>query len=274
MRGPHRRVQRRVLRLRQAARHRGDDDEALQLADEANLKGKINAMFLGEHLNSTEDRAVLHVATRAPRAKVINVDGKNVPDVWDVLDKIKDFTEKARTAVARAHRAGHLLVAIGIGGSSSVPLRAHRAAHLRRGGGGRWAGSLLPTSTVDVARSLNVRDFETTLVVVVSKTFTTAETMLNARTVRQWIIASSARRLSRSTWSRCQPTSSSSASSASTPTTRLRFGIGSEVGTPCAPRWGCSRCRSSTVSKRWRSRKGRGTSTSTSPPRRSRRTFR
>ena len=67
------------------------------LAEAADLKNKINAMFSGEAINTTEDRAVLHVATRAPRNKVINVDGKNVvPDVWEVLDKIKDFSEKVR----------------------------------------------------------------------------------------------------------------------------------------------------------------------------------
>ena len=90
-----------------------------ELADEANLRGKINAMFSGEHINSTEDRAVLHVATRAPRNKVINVDGKNiVPDVWDVLDKIKDFTEKVRNGEWLGHTGKPLtsVVAIGIGG--------------------------------------------------------------------------------------------------------------------------------------------------------------
>ena len=67
------------------------------LAEAADLKGKINSMFSGEAINTTEDRAVLHVATRAPRGKVINVDGKNVvPDVWETLDKINDFTEKVR----------------------------------------------------------------------------------------------------------------------------------------------------------------------------------
>ena len=196
-----------------------------ELADEANLRGKINAMFSGEHINSTEDRAVLHVATRAPRNKVINVDGKNiVPDVWDVLDKIKDFTEKVRNGEWLGHTGKPLtsVVAIGIGGSFLGPLFVHTAlrtcGEAADGARGRQLRFLANVDPVDVARSLNGLDPETTLVVVVSKvsfyffissslhlrvgdwtdlvmfccvqTFTTAETMLNARTVRQWIIAS------------------------------------------------------------------------------------
>ena len=147
-----------------------------ELADEANLRGKINAMFSGEHINSTEDRAVLHVATRAPRNKVINVDGKNiVPDVWDVLDKIKDFTEKVRNGEWLGHTGKPLtsVVAIGIGGSFLGPLFVHTAlrtcGEAADGARGRQLRFLANVDPVDVARSLNGLDPETTLVVVVSK---------------------------------------------------------------------------------------------------------
>ena len=167
-----------------------------KLADAADLKGKINAMFSGEHINSTEDRAVLHVATRAPKDKVINVDGKNVvPDVHEVLDKIKDFTEKVRKGewVGATGKPLTSVVAVGIGGSFLGPLFVHTSlrtcAEAAEGARGRQLRFLANVDPVDVARSLNGLDPETTLVVVVSKTFTTAETMLNARTVRQWIIA-------------------------------------------------------------------------------------
>jgi glucose-6-phosphate isomerase len=115
------------------------------LADAADLKGKINAMFSGEHINSTEDRAVLHVATRAPKDKVINVDGKNVvPDVHEVLDKIKDFTDKVRNGewVGATGKPLTSVVAVGIGGSFLGPLFVHTSLkNVRRGGGGRARAS-------------------------------------------------------------------------------------------------------------------------------------
>merc|ERR1712216_970165 len=167
------------------------------LARAAGVKEKINAMFNGEAINSTENRAVLHVATRAPKDKVINVDGKNVvPDVHDVLDKIKDFSERVRNGewVGETGKPLKDVVAIGIGGSFLGPLFVHtslrtnpEAADEARGRQLRFLANVDP---VDVARSLNGLDPETTLVIVVSKTFTTAETMLNARTVRAWIRAS------------------------------------------------------------------------------------
>jgi len=167
------------------------------LARASGVKEKINAMFSGEAINSTENRAVLHVATRAPKDKVINVDGKNVvPDVHDVLEKIQDFSDRVRNGEWLGATGKPLtnVVAIGIGGSFLGPLFVHtalrtnpEAAEYARGRQLRFLANVDP---VDVARSLNGLDPETTLVVVVSKTFTTAETMLNARTVRAWIRAS------------------------------------------------------------------------------------
>lgn len=164
------------------------------LAEEAKLKDRIAAMFAGEHINVTEDRAVLHVALRAPREEVIKSDGKNVvPEVWDVLDKIKGFTERVRSGewVGATGKPLTDVVAIGIGGSFLGPLFIHTALQTEPGTAeaarGRRLRFLSNVDPIDVANSLDKLHQETTLVVVVSKTFTTAETMLNARTVRTWI---------------------------------------------------------------------------------------
>ncbi|KAL2456171.1 Glucose-6-phosphate isomerase [Forsythia ovata] len=166
------------------------------LAEAAHLKEKINRMFNGERINSTENRPVLHIALRAPRDSVINSDGKNVvPDVWQVLDKIRDFSERVRSG-AWVGDTGKVLkdvIAIGIGGSFLGPLFVHtslqtdpEAIEFARGRQLRFLANVDP---IDVARNIAGLNPETTLVVVVSKTFTTAETMLNARTLREWISA-------------------------------------------------------------------------------------
>eukprot|EP00850_Spirogloea_muscicola_P017527 SM000151S01515 [mRNA] locus=s151:358027:363970:+ [translate_table: standard] len=166
----------------------------LALAQEAKVKEKIDAMFSGEHLNATEDRAVLHVALRAPRDKTIMADGKNVvPEVWEVLDKIKAFTDRVRSGewVGATGKPLTDVVAIGIGGSFLGPLFVHTALATEpstlSAAEGRSLHFLSNVDPIDVANALHGLNQETTLVVVVSKTFTTAETMLNARTVRTWI---------------------------------------------------------------------------------------
>ncbi|XP_076895319.1 glucose-6-phosphate isomerase, cytosolic 2B-like [Bidens hawaiensis] len=164
------------------------------LAEEARLKQKINSMFNGEHINSTENRSVLHVALRASKDATINSDGKNVvPDVWKVLDKIKEFSDKVRSGswVGATGKSLTNVIAIGIGGSFLGPLFVHTALQTdpvaSKSAGGRQLRFLANVDPVDVARNISGLDPETTLVVVVSKTFTTAETMLNARTLREWI---------------------------------------------------------------------------------------
>jgi len=169
-------------------------DKLLALAEQADLQGKIRSMFSGEHINSTEDRAVLHPALRAPASEVIMADGKNVvPDVHEVLDKIKVFSDLVRDGewVGASGKPLINVVAIGIGGSFLGPLFVDTALRtnpesmeLARGRKLRFLANVDP---VDVANALSEFDPEQTLVVVVSKTFTTAETMLNARTVRTWI---------------------------------------------------------------------------------------
>lgn len=165
-----------------------------KLAEQAKLKAKIDAMFGGEHINVTEDRSVLHVALRARRDEKIYADGVNVvPEVWEVLDKIKDFTDKVRSGEWKGATGEELtdVVAIGIGGSFLGPLFAHTALRTDQEASGLAYGRqlrfLANVDPVDVARALNGLRQETTLIVVVSKTFTTAETMLNARTVRTWL---------------------------------------------------------------------------------------
>ncbi|KAL6574311.1 hypothetical protein OROHE_001215 [Orobanche hederae] len=166
------------------------------LAEAARLKEKIDQMFKGERINITENRSVLHVALRAPRDSVINSDGKNVvPDVWQVLDKIKDFSDRVRNGawVGATGKVLENVIAVGIGGSFLGPLFVHtalqtdpEAAEFARG---RKLHFLANVDPIDVARNIAGLNPETTLVVVVSKTFTTAETMLNARTLREWISA-------------------------------------------------------------------------------------
>ncbi|KAG9451630.1 hypothetical protein H6P81_011595 [Aristolochia fimbriata] len=167
-----------------------------KLAEAAHLKEKINRMYDGEHVNSTEDRAVLHVALRASRDTVINSDGKNVvPEVWKVLDKIAEFSERVRSGawVGSTGKALMNVIAVGIGGSFLGPLFVHTALQTDPEAvacaKGRQLRFLANVDPIDVAQNITGLDPETTLVVVVSKTFTTAETMLNARTLKEWIIA-------------------------------------------------------------------------------------
>lgn len=169
-------------------------DKLYQLAEAAQLNNKINRMYNGEKINSTENRSVLHVALRAPRDAVINSDGKNVvPEVWKVLDKIKEFSETIRSGswVGATGKVLKDVVAVGIGGSFLGPLFVHTALQTDleaiECARGRQLRFLANVDPIDVAKSITGLNPETTLVVVVSKTFTTAETMLNARTLREWI---------------------------------------------------------------------------------------
>mmetsp|Transcript_41488 Transcript_41488/g.98301 ORF Transcript_41488/g.98301 Transcript_41488/m.98301 type:complete len:571 (+) Transcript_41488:274-1986(+) len=166
----------------------------VQLAEEVKVKEKVEAMFRGERINATEGRAVLHTALRASRDDVVLDQGVNVvPMVWEVLDRIRALSDSVRSGERRGSTGKPLtdVVAIGIGGSFLGPLFVHtaltadpEAAEAARGRRLRFIANVDP---VDLASKLHDLDPETTLVVVVSKTFTTAETMLNARTVRTWL---------------------------------------------------------------------------------------
>lgn len=171
-------------------------DKLFKLAEAAKLKEKIDKMFKGEKINTTENRSVLHVALRAPRDAVINSDGVNVvPEVWAVKDKIKQFSETFRSGswVGATGKPLTNVVSVGIGGSFLGPLFVHTALQTdpeaAESAKGRQLRFLANVDPVDVARSIKDLDPATTLVVVVSKTFTTAETMLNARTIKEWIVS-------------------------------------------------------------------------------------
>ena len=166
------------------------------LAEKQDLKGKIQAMVTGEKINFTEDRAVLHTALRADRSEIgtILVDGMDVVhEVHDVLDQIKAFTEGVRSGQLRGYTGKRFrnIVSVGIGGSYLGPEFLHECLKTEPEGINAALGYnlrfLSNVDPVDVERTCADLDPEETLIVVVSKTFTTAETMLNARTMRQWL---------------------------------------------------------------------------------------
>jgi glucose-6-phosphate isomerase len=170
-------------------------DLLVDLAREAGLARRIKAMANGEKINATENRAVLHMALRAPHRKSIVVDGKDVvPEVHAVLDRIKAFSKEVRTGKWKGATGKKLtdVVSIGIGGSYLGPEFVYEAMRTdpdcMKAARRRSLRFLANVDPIDVARALDGLDPERTLVIVVSKTFTTAETMLNARTVRKWIV--------------------------------------------------------------------------------------
>jgi glucose-6-phosphate isomerase len=161
----------------------------LALAEAAEVPQRLQALLSGERVNVTEDRAVLHTALRAPRGTVVEVDGHDVvPDVHAVLDRMAAFAEQVRSGRWRGAtgEAIETVVSIGIGGSDLGPAMAYQALRHRADGPEvRYVSNVDPT---DVAEALDGLDPARTLVVVVSKTFTTLETLANARTVRAWLV--------------------------------------------------------------------------------------
>jgi len=162
----------------------------LQLADESGLRGRIDAMFRGEKINVTENRAVLHVALRAPRGASILVDGENVvPQVHAVLDKMADFSGRVRSGVWKGHTGKRIrnVINIGIGGSDLGPVMAYEALkhYSDRTMTFRFVSNVDGT---DFAEAVHDLDPAETLFVVSSKTFTTLETMTNAQTARDWLL--------------------------------------------------------------------------------------
>jgi len=161
-----------------------------QLAEECDLRGRIDAMFRGEKINITEKRAVLHVALRAPKNATILVDGKNVvPAVHDVLDKMAAFSNRIRSGEWVGHTGKRIrnIINIGIGGSDLGPVMAYEALrhYTDRDLTFRFVSNIDGTDFVEATRDLNQAD---TLFIVSSKTFTTLETMTNAQTARDWLL--------------------------------------------------------------------------------------
>jgi len=170
-----------------------DDTLALlrRLAEECGLRERIDAMFRGDKINVTEARAVLHVALRAPRGASIIVDGKNVvPEVHAVLDAMADFATRVRSGAWKGHTGKRIrnVVNIGIGGSDLGPVMAYEALkhYSDRAMAFRFVSNVDGTDFVEATRDLDPAE---TLFIVSSKTFTTLETMTNAESARQWLLA-------------------------------------------------------------------------------------
>ena len=160
----------------------------LQLAEQSDLRGRIDAMFRGDKINITEQRAVLHVALRAPRDASILVEGKNVvPDVHAVLDKMAEFSNRVRSGAWKGHTGKPIrnIINIGIGGSDLGPVMAYEALkhYSERSTTFRFVSNVDGT---DFAEAVHDLDPTETLFIVSSKTFTTLETMTNAQSARDW----------------------------------------------------------------------------------------
>src|SRR6202050_4345981 len=167
-------------------------DETLRLlialAEESGLRQRIDAMFRGEKINVTENRAVLHVALRAPKGTSIIVDGENVvPQVHAVLDKMAAFSERVRSGAWKGHTGKPIrnVINIGIGGSDLGPVMAYEALkhYSERTLTFRFVSNIDGT---DFAEAVQDLDPSETLFIISSKTFTTLETMTNAHTARDW----------------------------------------------------------------------------------------
>jgi len=163
----------------------------VQLAEECELHARIAAMFRGEKINVTEDRAVLHVALRAPKGASIVVDGTNVvPEVHAVLDRMTDFANRVRSGAWTGHTGKRIrnVINIGIGGSDLGPVMAYEALkhYSDRSLTFRFVSNVDGTDLVEATRDLEPTE---TLFVVSSKTFTTLETMTNAQSARDWLLA-------------------------------------------------------------------------------------
>lgn len=175
------------------SKHRVMDEtiqRLLALANECGLRERIDAMFRGDKINVTEDRAVLHTALRAPRDARIIVDGENVvPHVHAVLDRMADFSERVRSGdwLGYTGRRIRNIINIGIGGSDLGPVMAYEAlrAYSQRDLTFRFVSNVDGTDFAEATRDLDPAE---TLFIISSKTFTTLETMTNAQTAREWTL--------------------------------------------------------------------------------------
>jgi glucose-6-phosphate isomerase len=163
----------------------------LALADAVGLRDRIDAMFRGEKINVSERRAVLHVALRAPRGASFVVDGENVvPEVHAVLDRMAAFSDRIRSGAWQGHTGKRIrnVVNIGIGGSDLGPVMAYEALkhYSDRAMTFRFVSNVDGTDLAEAVRDLDAAE---TLFIVSSKTFTTLETMTNARAARAWALA-------------------------------------------------------------------------------------
>jgi glucose-6-phosphate isomerase len=163
----------------------------LNLAKESGLRAKLDAMFRGDKINITENRAVLHVALRAPQGERILVDGEDVvPGVHAVLDKMSAFSDRVRSGQWKGHTGKKIrtVINIGIGGSDLGPVMAYEALkhYSQRDLAFRFVSNVDGTDFAEAVRDLNADE---TLFLVASKTFTTQETMTNAHSAREWLLS-------------------------------------------------------------------------------------
>src|SRR4051812_29017309 len=176
------------------SKHRVTDETIgllVGLAEACGLRERIDAMFRGDRINVTEDRSVLHVALRAPRGESIVVDGTNVVDqIHEVLDRMRAFADRVRSGDWVGHTGKRIrnVVNIGIGGSDLGPVMANEALrhYSERSMTFRFVSNVDGTDFAEATRDLDPAE---TLFLVASKTFTTQETMTNARTARAWCLA-------------------------------------------------------------------------------------
>jgi glucose-6-phosphate isomerase len=163
----------------------------LQLAHESGLRERLDAMFRGDRINISENRAVLHVALRAPRGSAIMHDGQNVvPEVHAVLDKMVDFAHRVRSGAWKGQTGKRIrnVINVGIGGSDLGPVMAYEALkhYSERTMTFRFVSNVDGTDFIEAVRDLDPAE---TLFIISSKTFTTLETMTNAHTARDWLLA-------------------------------------------------------------------------------------
>ncbi len=163
----------------------------LELAQQVGLRERTEAMFKGEKINITENRAVLHVALRAPKSESIVVDGEDVvPEVHKVLDKMAGFAERVRSGEWKGHTGKRIknVINVGIGGSDLGPVMAYEALkhYSQRDMTFRFVSNVDGT---DFAEAVQDLDAEETMFLIASKTFTTLETMTNAHSARDWALS-------------------------------------------------------------------------------------
>jgi glucose-6-phosphate isomerase len=162
----------------------------VRLAEERGLRERIDAMFRGDKINTTENRAVLHTALRAPRGQKIVVDGQDVvPAVHEVLDKMAAFADRVRSGQWLGHTGKKIrnVINIGIGGSDLGPVMAYEALKFYSDRSLRFA-FVSNVDSDDFAEAVHGLDPAETLFIISSKTFTTLETMTNAHTAREWVL--------------------------------------------------------------------------------------
>ena len=216
----------------------------VELAEESGVPARRDAMFRGEHINVSENRAVLHTALRLPATATLVVDGQDVvADVHAVLSRMRDFASRVRSGEFKGYTGKPIknVINIGIGGSDLGPVMAYEALrhYCTRDITFRFVSNVDSTDFAEAVRDLSADE---TLFIISSKTFGTLETLTNAKSARDWAVSALGTRTPwRTTSWRCPPTPSGCRSSGSTRRTCSGSGTGSAGGTRWTPRSACPR---------------------------------